>query len=342
MKRLLLILGVIGLAGLVWLGFYAFQRLSGRAVHLADEEVVVYVDTTTTLQEIRNVLVFQANLKDTLAFDLLAARAELEQGLIPGRYVIRDGMSIRQLVNMFRAGLQRPLNLVIRPLRSLDDLCLFLGERLHPSPMAFRNALLNDSLLADLGLSEKQVLLMIIPNTYEVWWTTSADEFATRMAAEYQRFWNDDRSEKAADKGLNRAEAGILASIVQEETNKRDEMARIAGVYLNRLKRGMLLQADPTVKYAVGNPGLRRVLFKHLALDSPYNTYIYKGLPPGPLNMPEIFVIDAVLDAETHSYLFFCASPDLNGYHIFARTNAEHSRNANAYRRALNERRIFE
>lgn len=342
MKRVLLLAGLIGFAALIWLGFYGFHRLSGRAVHLMEGDLVLYVDTATTLREVRDVLVLQANLKDTLAFDLLAARAALAQGLIPGRYLIRDGMSIRQLVNMFRAGLQKPLDLVIRPARNLDELCLFLGERLQPSPEAFLDALLNDGLLKDLELSEEQVLLMIIPNTYEVWWTTSAHSFAQRMANEYQRFWNEARRSKAAEKGLSPVEVGILASIVQEETNRRDEMARIAGVYLNRLKRGMLLQADPTVKFAAGNPGLRRILFKHLALDSPYNTYIYKGLPPGPLNMPETFVIEAVLDAENHTYLFFCASPDLNGTHLFARTNAEHSRNANAYRRALNERRIFE
>jgi UPF0755 protein len=342
MKRWLFIAGLIGLAVLIGLAYYGFHRLSGRAVHLSEGEMVIYVDSATTLQEVRHLMISEANLKDTFAFDLLAARAELTQGLIPGRYLIRDGMSIRQLVNMLRAGLQKPFDLVIRPVRSLDELCLFLGERLQASPSAFRDALVNDSLLEDLGLSEDQLMLMIIPNTYEVWWTTSARGFAERMASEYRRFWNEERREKAAEKGLSPAEVGILASIVQEETNRKDEMARIAGVYLNRLKRGMLLQADPTVKFAAGNPGLRRILFKHLAIDSPFNTYLYKGLPPGPLNMPETFVIEAVLNAENHTYLFFCASPDLDGTHLFARTNAEHSRNANAYRRALNERRIFE
>lgn len=342
MKRILLVAGLIGFAALIWLGIYSYQRLSGRAVHLEEGDLVLYVDKATTLREVREVLIVQAKLKDTLAFDLLAARAELAQALTPGRYLIRDGMSIRRLVNMFRAGLQHPVDLVIRPMRKLDELCLFLGERLQPSPEDFRDALLNDSLLKDLALSQDQELLMVIPNTYEVWWTTSAEGFAQRMAKEYKVFWNDARRAKAAEKGLSPAEVGILASIVQEETNRRDEMARIAGVYLNRLNKGMLLQADPTVKFAAGNPGLRRILFKHLALDSPYNTYIYKGLPPGPLNMPETFVIEAVLDAENHPYLFFCASPELNGTHLFARTNAEHSRNANAYRRALNERRIFE
>ncbi len=342
MKRFLLILAILILAGMAWFGMRTYLRLTGEAVHIPEGEAVVYVDSTITLKDIREILIKQAGLNDTIAFKWMARRAKLNDPIPAGRYVIKDGMSIRQLVNMFRAGLQKPLMLVIRPMRSLDDFCLYLGDRLSPSPADFRDAILLEKRLSTLGLTREQALLMFIPDSYEVWWTSTAEAFVQRMAKEYNRFWNDERRAKAESIGLSPAEAGILASIVQEETNKREEMARIAGVYLNRLKRGMLLQADPTVKFAVGNPGLRRILFKHLELDSPYNTYIYKGLPPGPLNMPEPFVIDAVLNAEMHSYLFFCARADLSGYHVFARTHSEHSRNATAYRRALNERRIFE
>lgn len=319
-----------------------YQRIMAPAVILPENHVVYYVDDGTSFDFLSKDLVEREYLKDSTAFRLLAERKGLTERVRPGRYLLRNRMSLNSLVNMFRGGLQEPLQLVLRPERKMEDVISFLGETLQADADEFRDALGNDSLLLSVGLNKETAELLLIPNTYEFWWTTSAEAFADRMAEEYQRFWNEERRAKAQKLNLSPAQVGILASIVQEETNKRDEMPTIAGVYINRLKRGMLLQADPTVKFAVGDPSIRRVLNKHLTINSPYNTYRYTGLPPGPIAMPEIHALDAVLNAEDHDYLFFCARADLSGYHAFARTNAEHARNANAYRRALNQRRIYE
>lgn len=326
----------------LWLGYRLYQRVMAPAVFLDEESVVFYVDDGTSFPDLSSSLLDNGYIRDSAAFRLLSERKGLTERIRPGRYRLKDRMSLNALVNMFRGGVQEPLRLVLRPERDVDDVIAFLGTELQPSAEDFRKSLFNDSLLNTVGLDRESAELLLIPNTYEFWWTTSADAFVKRMTEEYDDFWSSSRRQKAAAINLSPKDVGILASIVQEETTKTEEMPRIAGVYLNRLRLGMLLQADPTVKYAVGDPGIRRVLHKHLTVDSPYNTYKNKGLPPGPISMPEIQAMDAVLNAEEHDYLFFCARADLSGYHAFARTNAEHARNANAYRRALNQRRIYE
>ncbi|MCK9255795.1 MAG: endolytic transglycosylase MltG, partial [Bacteroidales bacterium] len=185
------------------------------------------------------------------------------------------------------------------------------------------------------GFNENTFLAMFIPNSYEFYWNTSAEQFVERMAKEYKNFWTEERKQKAANLGFSQSEVSTLASIVEAETQKNDEKARIAGVYINRLNIGMLLQADPTVVYATGDFFLKRVLNKHLEINSPYNTYKYSGLPPGPINIPSISSIDAVLNYEKHNYKFFCAKDDFSGYHVFAVTNAQHEANARKYHQAL-------
>ena len=182
---------------------------------------------------------------------------------------------------------------------------------------------------------------MFIPNTYEFFWNTSAEKFIVRMHKEYERFWNDARKAKAGKLNLSPAEVVTLASIVEEETVKSSEKSRIAGVYLNRLRKGIMLQADPTVKFAVGDFSIRRILNKHLLVNSPYNTYRFVGLPPGPINYPSSSTVDAVLNAEKHSYLYFCAREDFSGYHNFSSTLKQHNKNATAYRQALSRQGIF-
>ena len=184
-------------------------------------------------------------------------------------------------------------------------------------------------------------MAMFIPNTYEFYWTTTARQFADRMKAEYVRFWNEERIQKAESIGLTPVQVATLASIVQEETNQSSEKPRVAGVYINRLQKGMPLQADPTVKFAAGDITLRRILNRHLETDSPYNTYLYPGLPPGPITFPEISSLESVLNYEKHNYLYSCAKEDFSGFHNFARTNAEHERNAARYHAALAEMKIL-
>jgi len=340
-KRIILIILFLVSLALGWQGYRLYRKVLAPGVFLGQPSEICFVQDSTRADSLWTDLERRGWIRDRHILEILASRKGMVGMVRPGRYRLRDGMSLNALVNMFRGGLQEPLQLVIRPFRSMDELLGYLDAQLQADRMSLQLALGNDSLLHGAGLASATRLLMLVPNTYEVWWTTSAQAFAARMQKEYLSFWNEERRKKAEALGLSPARVGILASIVQEETNRRDEMATIAGVYLNRLRRGMLLQADPTVKYALGDMGLRRILTRHLEVDSPFNTYKYAGLPPGPITMPEPFVIDAVLGAESHDYLFFCASAGLDGSHVFARTHAQHARNARAYQRALNERRIF-
>jgi UPF0755 protein len=225
-------------------------------------------------------------------------------------------------------------------LRTREDLAGKISRYLQTDSLSIINLFYNEALIQRFGFTPQTFKAMFIPNTYEFYWTTNALGFAERMKSEYDRFWNKQRLEKAHFAGLNQVEVIILASIVQAETAKTDELSRVAGLYINRLKRGQLLQADPTVKYALGNFGLKRILNVHLEVESPYNTYKYAGLPPGPINFPEISTIDAVLNYEHHDYLYMCAKEDFSGYHNFAKTLNQHNLNALKYQKALNENGI--
>jgi UPF0755 protein len=238
------------------------------------------------------------------------------------------------MVNILRAGLQEPVQLTFNNIRTKEELAAHVSSYIDVDSMSIIE-LFNPEIVREYGFTPETFPAMFIPNTYEFYWTTTARQFADRMKQEFDRFWDTDRLTKAQSIGLTPVQVATLASIVQEETNVPAEKAKVAGVYINRLTRGMLLQADPTVKFAVGDVTIRRVLNKYLDTDSPYNTYRYPGLPPGPITFPEISSIDAVLNYEKHNYLYFCARPDLSGYNNYARTNAEHDRNAALYHNAL-------
>lgn len=258
----------------------------------------------------------------------------------PGNYEIRNGDSMRDIWNRLATGVQTPVRLVVGAPRTLDRLAASLGSQLLADSAAFVAAMTCDSLIEALGYTPQTLPALIIPNTYEVWWTLTPEQFLLRMKRENDRFWKDDRLQKAAKVGLTPVEVATLASIVDEETNQVAEKPIVAGLYLNRLSRGIPLQADPTVKYAVGDPTLRRILNTHLKVQSPYNTYLHKGLPPGPIRIASIQGIDAVLNAQQHNYLYMCASEDFSGYHNFATTLSAHNANARRYQQALNQRGI--
>ena len=297
------------------------------------EDTVVYVDGQSVSEVVDSLsaagVVGHGN---TLKF---AAKLLRVSGFRPGRYAINTSMSSRQLLTMLKSGSQTPMNLTFNNIRTLPQLAGVVGRQLRADSACFAGVLLNDSLAMGFGFRPETFIGMFIPDTYEVYWTMTPEAFAERMHREYERFWNDDRRARLTRTGLTEMEVATLASIIDEETVKTDEMPRIAGVYINRLRHGMLLQADPTVKYAVGDFTLRRVLNRHLATDSPYNTYMYRGLPPGPIRMPSKAALNAVLNYEEHDYYYFCAREDFSGYHAFARTLAEHSRNARRYSAAL-------
>ena len=268
---------------------------------------------------------------------LRAARfMKLQDNFRPGLYRLKPGAGNKVLVRMLSKGWQQPVRLVIPGYyRSLDRFADFLGEQLEAGSDAFASVLNDPASAAKYGFRPETFISMFIPNTYEVWWTVTPADFLERMHQEYEKFWTPERNAKAQAIGLTRQEVSTLASIVIEESKYEPELPRIAGVYMNRLQRDMLLQADPTVLFAVGDPTVKRVLNRHLETDSPYNTYKYAGLPPGPITMPPVAAIDAVLNYERHDYLYFCAKDSFDGQHVFAKTLTAHNENARRYQRAL-------
>ena len=252
--------------------------------------------------------------------------------IYPGHYLLKDGMNNIQLINMLRKGFQTPVKVVFNNIKNLEELAGRVSDQIEADSLSITTAIRNDSSICP---------CYFIPNTYEFYWNTDAESFIKKMKAEYEKFWNETRIAKAEEMNLKPEEVSILASIVDKETTKTSEMPRIAGVYLNRLKKHWPLQADPTLIYALGDYSIHRVLDVHKEIDSPYNTYKHAGLPPGPICLPSIAAIDAVLNAERHKYFYFCAKDDLSGYHVFARNINEHNRNAEKYRRALNKHKIY-
>ncbi|MFC2122030.1 endolytic transglycosylase MltG, partial [Bacteroidota bacterium] len=242
------------------------------------------------------------------------------------------------LVNLLRAGANVPLNVTFNNLRTKEQLAGRVSKLLETDSVSIINIINDSTFLEEQGFNEYTIPSLFIPNTYEFFWNTSAEQFLQRMIKEYNTFWTPERIRKAEESGFSRVDISIIASITECETLKNDEKPTIAGVYINRIKKGMKLQADPTVVFAVGDFTLRRVLNKHLRVDSPYNTYKYKGLPPGPIKIPSIASIDAVLNYQDHNYIFFCAREDFSGYHNFASTLTQHNRNSRAYHKALRER----
>lgn len=283
----------------------------------------------------------EASLKSIKKFEITASALNLKEGVRAGRYSLKKGMSYIEVVRMFKHGLQTPVRLTFNNIRTLPQLAGRLAQQIEADSVTLTAILTADSTATQSGFTPETFAAIFIPDTYEVYWNIAPGALIGRMKKEYTKFWNSSRTEKLAVTGLSREQAITLASIVYEESKMSDEMPVVAGVYLNRMRIGMPLQADPTVKFAVGDFTLRRILNRHLTIDSPYNTYINTGLPPGPICMPSVRAIDAVLNFKGHNYLYFCAKPDFSGYHNFASTLGEHNRNAAAYAAALNRKKIF-
>ncbi len=258
----------------------------------------------------------------------------------PGNYAIRPGDSVRDICLRLLSGNQTPVRLVVPSVRTLDRLAGVVGKQLLTDSAAIMVVLSDTALMESLGYSQETFPALFIPNTYEVYWTMTPAQFVARMVKENDRYWNMSRKDKAKAQGLTPIEVITLASIVDEETNKDDEKPIVAGLYLNRLHRGMFLQADPTVKFALGQFELRRILYAHLNVDSPYNTYKYAGLPPGPIRIPSMAAIESVLNPTKHNYIYMCAKEDFSGYHNFASSLTQHNANARRYQQALNQRGV--
>ncbi|WP_343532323.1 endolytic transglycosylase MltG [Pedobacter sp.] len=338
LKIALVILAIVIAIG----GFFAFKFYNIYfASNVTAKEKYLYVKTGYVFEDLVTDLRYKEILNDIGTFWDAAERMNLQGPLKPGKYRLKAGMNNRTLINMLKAGNQEAVKLKFQNIRKIEGLAGLLAKNLEPDSVAFMRLLDSAAFVEKYGFTTENVYTMFIPNTYEMYWNTSREEFFKKMNAEYLKFWNDERRQKAAALNLDPIKVTILASIVDAEALFDKEMPTIAGLYLNRLKKGMLLQADPTVIFANGDFTVKRVTGALLGVDSRYNTYKYVGLPPGPINMPSINAIDAVLNKENNNYLYMCAKEDFSGYHNFAATVQEHNINAKKYREALNQRNIY-
>ena len=332
---------IIAISGL-GLGYVAYKFLYQPNIDLEEKEYTyLHIPTGSDYQDVKNILLEKELINKINTFKWVADRKNYKNHVNPGRYRLTSDMGNNELINLLRSGEQAPIRLTFNNIRSKEQLAGTISNYIEADSSSIITKLHDPEIMASYGLTPEKAKLMFLPDTYEFYWNTSATQLLDRMHGEYQRFWNNERKETAEDIDLTSEEIGILASIVQLETSKKDEMAKIAGVYINRLNRNMALQADPTVVFATGDFTINRVLNKHLAVDSPYNTYKYRGLPPGPITLPNSYAIDQVLNYEEHNYLYFAAKEDFSGYHNFAKTHSEHINNARKYREALNEMEIM-
>ena len=333
------ILSLIVLLGFLIFAYVGYQKIFSPAVVIDYE---LKIPTGSSYADVIDLISSNDIVEDIDDFKTVSKWMKFGEGKVrSGRYKLQEGWNTKTLISKLRSGNQDPVRVTINNVRKLENLCAKFADKLEVDSSALLSTLLSDTILNQYKLNPENALTLFIPNTYEFWWNSTSDEIIEKMAAENRIFWNaNDRISKAKNLNLTRKEVYTLASIVEKETQVNSEKPRIAGVYLNRLRRGMLLQADPTVVYANNQFDLKRVLNKHLKKDSPYNTYMYEGLPPGPIYMPGLKSLDAVLNAEKHSYLYFCAKPDASGTHAFSPNLIGHNRNAQRYWNWLKKNRI--
>ncbi len=340
-KKIILSFVLILLIGAASLGIDLYMRLySPNVIVGAGEKNFLYIPTGTTFPQLINLLTDKKIVRNSESFRWAAERLELPENLHPGRYELQPQMNNYELIKLIRSGQQTPVKLVINKFRTKEDFTAFISDKLEIDSTLFFTMLNDEVYLREMDFNPENVMAVFVPNTYEFYWTIKEREFIERMKREYDKFWTVQRRQKAEALQLSPIQVSILASILEEETNRNDEKPTIASVYLNRLKKDMPLQADPTVKFSVKNFLLRRVLRIHTDNESPYNTYKHKGLPPGPICTPSIKSIDAVLNPVASDYLYFCASVERPGYHAFASNYKEHQKNAAKYQKYLNQQNI--
>ncbi len=337
MKKKIFIAFVVLVVAVGVAGMWAYQNFFSKAVN----ERFTLVLRSDESYETMTAKVKQ-NIEYDLAFDIYAKYIGLDEGIEAGTYTFEPGMTVIEVARTLKFGSDNSVRLVINNARTPEALAGKVAMQIDADSVSVLAALRSDELMSEFGFDSAEAMFSIfLPNTYEVYRDVSPEDLVRRMKHESDKFWGDEQRIAQLERlGLTPYEVMTLASIVHEETNAKDEMARVAGVYVNRLKRGMLLQADPTLKYAAGDLTIKRVLNRHKTIDSPYNTYMYLGLPPTPIAMPDMAAIEGVLNYEEHDYLYFCARPEMDGRHNFARTLTEHNRNAAAYHRALDRANI--
>ncbi len=332
--------------GLVVCGFFAYMVYSAfftPNTSFNNAEAFVYIPSNSNIEEVK--ILLEPLLDNVETFESAAKKKGYASNIRGGKYAINKGMNNHEIINMLRLrGLE--VKLAFNNQETLEDLAGRVATQIEADSISLITAFNDADFLAKNGFNNNTKLAMYIPNSYNFYWNTSATQFRNKMLKEYKRFWNEERLSKAKKLNLTPLAVIALASVVHKETAKVDERPRVAGVYLNRLKKGILLQADPTVIYALKlhtgdfKQVIKRVLYRDLELDSPYNTYKYAGLPPGPIAMPDISAIDAVLNSEKHDYYYFVANVENFGYHKFAKTLSQHNRNKEQYIRWINSQKI--
>lgn len=342
-KIILLVVLLLGLIGMAGFSYYVYGVFFDPNFKTESETEAIYITTDADFKEVYQEL--KPFLIDGESFVQTAKRKGYINNIKPGKFVIKDGLNNNQLINVLRSQ-NVPVKVVFNNQERLENLAGRIAVQIEPDSTALMRAFTDEAFLSSRNVTRDQALGLFLPLTYESYWNTTAEAIRDKMITAYDNFWNDERRQKAEQLGLSPIQVSALASIVQKETIKKDEQPRVAGVYLNRIERGMKLDADPTVIYAKKrkednyNQVIRRVLNKDLLIDSPYNTYKYAGVPPGPIVLPDISSIQAVLNPESHNYKYFVADPARPGYHKFAKTYAQHLRNAARYRQWINEQGI--
>lgn len=320
---------------------YLYNRyVAGTDVPTYLEENMVNIPTNSSFEEVIEILTAKELIKNETTFRFLSEKMNYKRSpMRSGRFEVEPGWSMVDLIRHLRNGEQAPVTLVLTNERLLEEVAAKVARFIEPDSAEFMAIFNNDSYLKEIGYTKETLMSLFIPNSYEFYWNSSAADFMDRMIKEHKNFWKqDDRLQKAKALNMEPQEVYTLAAIVERETQNKGEKPRMAGVYLNRLEIGMRLQADPTCVFATRDFGTRRVTNYHLKFDSPYNTYLYAGLPPGPISMASIASLDAVLNAEDHDYIYFCAKGDGSGLHAFAKTLSGHNQNAAKYRQNLKKR----
>ncbi|MCI0522418.1 MAG: endolytic transglycosylase MltG [Bacteroidales bacterium] len=341
MKRIMIYLLVAAFTGMVAAAFITWIVALRPNLDI-DGNVRIFVPAGSSVDDFIDTLRSAGGLKSERTFLITSRLKLLNRSLKPGSYLLEPGLSNNRMVNILRSGQQTPMRVTFNNIRTLDDLAGRIGGQIEADSASLAQFFHEENNYSADGFTPETLISLFIPDTYEFYWNTDAEGFYRRMLREFRSYWNKDRMAAAEDLGLSPVDVSTLASIIDDEVAKNDEKPRIAGVYLNRLRLGIPLQACPTIKFALNDFTIRRVLYEHLETDSPYNTYKYRGLPPGPVRCPTKSGIEAVLKAEKHDYLYFAARADFSGYHHFSRTLAEHNRYANAYQRELDKRKIYE
>lgn len=320
-------------------GYYFYNKIFSPNVDLQGKQsVYFFIPTNATYQEVLDSLYVNNIIQDKTTFEWVSQLKKYPNLVKSGRYLIKNQINNNDLVDLLRSGKQEPVDVTFNNIRLKSDLAGKISKQLELDSLSLIEALNNSDIAEKYGFTDETFLAMFIPNTYEFYWNTTTEDFLEKMNKEYTKFWTDERIAKAEKINLTPLEVSILASIVQaEQSEHTEEQKTIAGLYINRLNKGIALQSDPTLVFAAGDFTIKRVLNKHKEIDSPFNTYLYPGLPPAPINLPEISALNAVLDYEKHDYIFMCAKEDFSGYHYFSKTNSQHNIYAKKYQAALNK-----